>query len=349
MSWRSFASTVAVVLPVGVFAGRYGTAFRSSENPRRSEFPKPVASDPMSNHQPVFVVFNPAAGRGRGGQYIASYLSLLRRYVKKFDYAVTEHAGHEVDLTDKALSSGYKSIVAVGGDGTWSIVADRIVRYGSKDVTLGMLPAGTGNDFGKSLGIRFQRREAAVRAIAAGHRKTIDVGRVEGRHFLNLVGFGFDIAVIDDAANLPVLKGDVVYRFCALRQLFRFRGIQLTLSAGDAPPLRRDHLMLVIANASYFGGSFHIAPRASLEDGKLDAVSIYNAGPISRARLFSQVAKGKHEGRDKVSIQQGSGFRVEFEQPVRYEVDGEVHASSGNSVQVECVPGALTAFIPSEQ
>ena len=249
-------------------------------------------------------------------------------------------------MEDQALDAGVRSILAIGGDGTWSAVADRIVRSDRSDVTLGLLPAGTGNDFGKSLGIRHEHADAVVRGIAAGRRRRIDVGRVEGRHFLNVVGFGFDIAVIDDAERVPLLKGDALYQFCALRQLFRFRGLTVEVSGDTSEPQRRDHLMLVIANANYFGGSFHIAPHASLDDGMLDAVSIYNVGPIARARLFSRVAKGRHERDENVDIRQSSGFRIAFGGPVRYEVDGEVYTSNGNALEVESVPGALNVFTP---
>ncbi len=296
--------------------------------------------------QATFVLVNPAAGRRRGRTRIDRYLDLLRKHLPSFDHAETTHAGHEIDLANNALSSGYTNLIAIGGDGTWSAMADCIVKSGREDVALGMLPAGTGNDFGKSLGITFERAEAVVRGIAARRRRTVDVGRVEGRHFLNVVGLGFDIAVIDDAAGFPVLTGDALYQVCALRQLFRFRGISLSVSAADARPDRRDHLMLVIANANYFGGSFHIAPSASLEDGMLDAVSIYDAGPLARASLFKKVAKGRHEGEEKVRIQQSGAFRIECEGRVRYEVDGEVYTSRGSTLEVQSLPRALTVFVP---
>ncbi len=202
-------------------------------------------------------------------------------------------------------------------------------------------------DFGKSLGIRWDELERAVKGIAEGRRRRIDVGRCEGRHFLNIVGFGFDIAVIDDAAETPLLKGDLLYRFCALRQLFSFPGLPLQL-AGNGEAHRRDALMLVVANANYFGGSFHIAPDARLDDGRLDAVCIPNVGPLARARLFAAVGKGEHEGHAGVSIEQSPSFEVSFAAPVRYEVDGEVIESSGSSVRLEAVPQALDIFVPAE-
>ena len=169
------------------------------------------------------------------------------------------------------------------------------------------------------------------------------------RYFLNVVGFGFDIAVIDDAEHFPVLQGDALYQFCALRQLFKFRGLPIELTDGEGRKTKQAHLMLTISNGNFFGGSFHIAPDARLDDGMLDAVSIYNVGPINRARLFSRVAKGKHHGHEKVGIFQSSSFTVTCEESVRYEVDGEVFAMEGTSIEIESVPQALSVFVPSEK
>lgn len=301
----------------------------------------------MSNER-AFVLLNPAAGRGRGQQRIATYLKLLKRYIGKFDHATSGHPGHEITLLDDALANGYNRIIAVGGDGTWGTAADRIVRAGRSDVSLGLLPSGTGNDFGKSIGVRHEHAAAIVRAIADGNVRRIDVGRVGERHFLNVVGIGFDIAVIDDAAHTPLLKGDLLYRFCALRQLFRFPGISLEIAQNGGPATRRQLLMLTVSNANYFGGSFHIAPRARLDDGLLDLVAIDDAGPITRARLFATVSKGAHEDRAEVTTSTSSSFTITFEGSLRYEVDGEVFVAEQSPLEIRAVPDALNVFTPGE-
>lgn len=294
----------------------------------------------------VFAIFNPAAGRGRGAQRMEIFLARLHAHLPEFDHAVTTAPGEEGLLVEQALAAGHDSIVAVGGDGTWSLVADALLRRGRTDVKLGLLPAGTGNDFGKSLGITYARVDAVIRGIAARNTRRVDVGRVGERHFLNVVGAGFDIAVIDDAAGMPVLRGDALYQFCAVRQLFRFPGLPLSIRADDASPTRIDHLMLVVANANYFGGSFHIAPRARLDDGRLDAVSIANAGALERARLFSLVGKGRHEGHAKVTIRTARRLRIEAAPGLRYEVDGEVLSSASGILEIESIPAALEVFVP---
>lgn len=296
----------------------------------------------------VFAILNPAAGRGRRARRMEEFRALLRREIPEVVEAFTERPGHEGELVERALAEGHDRVVAVGGDGTASLVAHHLLAAGRADVKFGLLPTGTGNDFGKTVGAVHGRAEAVVRAIAAGHSRRVDVGRVGDRHFLNVVGAGFDIAVIDDAARTPLLRGDALYQFCALRQLFRFPGLELEIGVDGAPPFRIDHLMLVIANANYFGGSFHIAPDARLDDGMLDAVCIANTGPFSRARLFSLVAKGGHVGHAKVRMERAPRFRVGFEGVLRYEVDGEVLSSEDGALEIESIAGALEVLVPGD-
>jgi YegS/Rv2252/BmrU family lipid kinase len=277
---------------------------------------------------------------------VREYLDLLRRHIGDFDPVTTTRAGEEVGLLDRALGEGADCIVAVGGDGTWSAAADRILASGRQDVALGLLPSGTGNDFGKSIGVRHEDAEDVARAIADRTTALVDVGRVAERYFLNVVGLGFDIAVIDDAEHTPLLRGDLLYRFCALRQLFRFPGREVEIEAHGQPPIRLRVLMLTISNANYFGGSFHIAPRASLHDGRLDAVAIRDAGPMTRARLFAQVSKGAHQFLPEVACIQSPSFAVRFDGALRYEVDGEVRDATG-ALMVESIPAALRVCTPS--
>ncbi len=301
----------------------------------------------MSRHHSTFVLVNPAAGRGRRRARVEQYLELLKKHLGDFEPVVTTRAGDENALLDRALAEPVDCIVAVGGDGTWGAAANRIVASGRKDVALGLLPTGTGNDFGKSLGIRHERAEDVVRAIVDRATTTIDVGRVEGRYFLNVIGLGFDIAVIDDAARTPLLRGDLLYRFCALKQLFSFPGREVEIAASGEAPVRVRALMLTVSNANYFGGSFHIAPRASLSDGRLDAVVIGDAGPLARARLFSIVSKGKHEGDPDIVLKQSRSFTIRFEGTLRYEADGEVYAAASSPLTVESVPQALRVCAPN--
>jgi diacylglycerol kinase (ATP) len=288
---------------------------------------------------------NPAAGRGRRRARLHDYLTLLTHHIGPFEPATTERAGDEVRLLDDALARGVDCIVALGGDGTWSAAADRILSSGRRDVALGLLPVGTGNDFGKSIGVRHERIQDVMRAIADRTTRVVDAGLVGGRYFLNVVGMGFDIAVIDDAARTPLLRGDLLYKFCAVKQLFRFPGTELSIATNGGTPQERRVLMLTISNANYFGGSFHIAPQAKLDDGKLDLVAIRDASPARRAKLFGAVSKGAHAGLPEVETMSAPAFEIHFAGTLRYEADGEVYASA-SPLRVAAVPHALNVCAP---
>src|SRR5512146_2256036 len=131
-----------------------------------------------------FVLVNPAAGRGRRKARLRDYLKRLEKHIGTFEPVFTARAGDENRLLDTALSRGVTQIVAVGGDGTWSAVADRVLAHGrGPDVCVGLLPVGTGNDFGKSIGVRHENIDAVMRAIADRTTFTVDAGKVNDRYF----------------------------------------------------------------------------------------------------------------------------------------------------------------------
>lgn len=291
---------------------------------------------------------------------------MLDRHLESYEWVATTAPGEEAALADRAIAGGAELVVAVGGDGTWSQVADRVVASGRANVSLGLLAAGTGNDFARSLGLRHGDPEQAVTALAAGRTRRIDVGRVVShgrpaanpeaagrgawrespRHFLNLVGFGFDVAVIDATLRARFLRGAVLYKATAMRQLLAYRSPRLRLTNGEGWSTEGRHLILTVSNGRVFGGGFPIAPKADLEDGRLDACAIADASPLGRARLFNLVGKGRHAGATGVTLRQDRAFTVRFDDRVRYEVDGDVHESRTAEVRLDVVPSALSVIVP---
>jgi diacylglycerol kinase (ATP) len=306
-----------------------------------------------------FVIFNPASGRGRGAKRIAAYQDLLARSLDQVTFGATTRAGEERELAERAVEDGFDVVVAVGGDGTWSNVADRLLASGRPGVALGILPSGTGNDFGRNFGYDPRNPAEAVRVLAEGHTRAIDVGRVESlsasehapdrwepRHFLNLIGFGFDIAVIDAAKGARFLRGELLYKLTALQQLFRFPGIGARVDSGSGVRRERHQLMLTVSNGRYFGGGFPIAPDATVDDGKLHACMIGDAPPLTRLKLFNLAERGRHVSSDRVEIIDDTSFRLEFASPPRFEMDGDVRRAEGAVVEVRSLPGALNVVAP---
>jgi diacylglycerol kinase (ATP) len=144
----------------------------------------------------VRVIVNPAAGRGRGARLIPE---ITARFAEAgiTDVRATLSKGHEREIAEAAIAEGCTTIVAVGGDGTTANVANAILHSG-KDVRLGVLPAGTGNDFAKILGTAKSDLRSIAQSCAAPSDVRVDVGRIENVFFLNCCGFGFDVAVLEE-------------------------------------------------------------------------------------------------------------------------------------------------------
>ncbi len=287
--------------------------------------------------EPVFVVFNPQSGKGRGGRLVQPVLDALASGGGTVEHGLTVAAGDEARLTRDALAKGFRRIVAVGGDGTWSNVADAILKSGTP-AQLGLVAGGTGCDLAKSLDIPARDVAACARIVHGGVTRRIDVGQIEGRHFLNVAGFGFDIAVLEDSWKVRYLSGGLLYIYCALRQLYFYPGFTVEMTVDGAPAETRDMMMLIVANARVFGGGFQIAPRADLGDGRLNAVAFGNMGLSRRLPLMVRLLKGTHEATAEVATTLGRAFALRFEKPPAYETDGEWNRT---------LPGALEVLVPA--
>lgn len=296
--------------------------------------------------EPVFVVFNPRSGKGRGARLVQPVLEALARPGTTMEHALTAQAGHEAELAERAIASGFRKVVAVGGDGTWSNVASGVLRSG-QPVTLGLVPAGTGCDLAKSLGIPGKDVAACASIIHDGHVRAIDVGRIEGKYFLNCTGFGYDIAVLEDSWRVKWLEGELLYLYCALKQLASYRGFSVEMEADGVSRGRRELLMLILANGRIFGGGFKIAPSADLGDGRLDVSSFGNARLPRRLELLVRLMRGTHARAAAVESFTGSRFRLRFDRPPAYETDGEWNQAQSTDLEIETLPGALRVLVPA--
>jgi diacylglycerol kinase (ATP) len=296
--------------------------------------------------EPVFVVFNPRSGKGRGSRLVEPVLKALERPGIPVEHALTTRAGEEGELAEQAIARGFRKIVAVGGDGTWSNVAGGMLRSG-QPAALGLVPGGTGCDLAKSLGIPAKDVAGQAAIIHDGVQRAIDVGRVEDKHFLNVAGFGYDIAVLENSWKVRWLSGDLLYLYCALKQLGSFPGFPVEIEADGESHGRRELLLLVLANGRIFGGGFRIAPGADLSDGRLDVSVFGNAGFFGRLGMLVGLLRGTHGSLAGVSTFSGRRFRLRFEAPPAFETDGEWNRAAGTEVELEMLPAALRVMVPA--
>jgi diacylglycerol kinase (ATP) len=292
----------------------------------------------------VFVVFNPHSGKGRGATLVEPVLQALRAG-GPVEHALSSRAGEEGLIAEQASRAGFGRVVAVGGDDTWGNVGDALIRAGATSA-LGLIAAGTGCDLAKSLGLPYRDALACARVVRNGRERAIDAGRVEGKHFLNIAGFGFDVSVLEHSWRVRWLRGEPLYLYCALRQIHAFPGFGVEVIADGESLGRRELLMLVLANARVFGGGFRIAPEAELADGRLDAMLFENMRVWRRLAVMRRLLQGSHALAPEVLARRAKTLRLRFEAPPSYETDGEWNRARSAELLVETVPGVLRVLVP---
>jgi diacylglycerol kinase (ATP) len=287
----------------------------------------------------VALIINPAAGRGRIRTRLPAVVEIFRArgVANVFETSVR---GDEETLTQQAISEGSRTIVAVGGDGTCGRIAAAIVRSGSS-CGLAVFPTGTGNDFAKTLGVERYTPVQIADLVASERETCIDVGLAAGQYFLNSCGFGFDASVLEATSRVRFLKGDAVYIYSALRQLFTYRGVEVSVS-GATGVGSGSMLMVTISNGRWLGGAFKIAPQASVLDGKLDACFLGDSNVMQRMRLFLGAMRGTHIGMPSVSAVGVQDLTLTFPSNPLMEIDGELLQAQSRTVNVKCVPRALS-------
>jgi diacylglycerol kinase (ATP) len=290
------------------------------------------------------VIVNPASASGSTGEVWPQLASDLRSQFGSFRVLFTGQRGDAAALAGEAARKGAKLIIACGGDGTVSEVANGILSSG-KDVELGVLPSGTGGDFRRTLEIPSRSRDAA-RVLRNGRTVRIDVGRVSFldnngaeamRYFVGVASCGMSTKVIE-----RVKADEISFASSMLQTALHNEAIRLTVQLDDAPDHQLTVSNLCIANARYFGGGMKIAPDAKLTDGKFDVVSV---GDLSALKLFTSAPRvyfGLHLSMPEVSHTLARKVTVRPADPakgVALEVDGELPGRLPATFQI--IPEAL--------
>ena len=291
----------------------------------------------------TFVILNPNSGKGRGRRLEPQIRDVFRSQGAEF--GLTTGPGDEERLARVAIDQGFDRIVAVGGDGTTSNVGHAILES-RQPASLGLVPGGTGCDLARSLDIPQNDLGRCAEIVATGKTRAIDVGKVEDRHFLNIAGFGFDIAVLERSFRVKWLRGELLYLYCALLEMKAYPGFTLTSVLDEKPGPSGTHMMVIVANARKFGGGFAIAPQASLEDGELDIVTFGDLGFFDRLKAMGALLKGRHNDLPGILTSKARRAVFVFTAPPSYETDGEWRQARESSLVIETLPRALNVLVP---
>ncbi len=296
----------------------------------------------------VVLIVNPTAGRGMAGRQVPEIKRLLGTAADGWAWQFTEKSGDAEMLARAAADAGARLVVAVGGDGTLHEVMNGVLGRG---VTVGLIPYGTGNDFGRALGLH-GNLEVACAALTSGVVKHVDVGVIDGfgtngpRHFLVLAGTGYDARTAQTVnSGIRFLSGPLAYVWGAILTLWSFRPFLLTLTLGDAPPRRLSAMFVSFANAETTGGGMKIAPGATVDDGSLDVCLVAEVSKPTLLYNLTQIFSGRHLRCPAVSMARASSIVVDADPPQPLLIDGEV--SGMTPATITLLPGALPFLVPS--
>lgn len=298
----------------------------------------------------ICVILNPRAGNSEA---VRESLRRAASGQNGMEVRETSEAGMARELAARAVQEGFDRVVAAGGDGTLNGVLNGLAPdFGRAE--LGLVPAGTGNDLARTLGIPPEPEEA-VALLLSGSARPLDVARLqigEERHwFLNVSAGGF-MGEVDEALKTEFKEawGPLSYlrtAFEAVTELEAYR-VRLVLDPGTAEEerIRLAAVNVAVANGRFVGGGLMVAPEAAPDDGLLDVVAI-RAAPVARLSLLaSRVVMGQHLDHELVLHRRVRSLEICSEPPMPFNADGEPIGHTPARYQV--IPGAVRFVAPAE-
>ncbi len=279
------------------------------------------------------VIFNPTSGRGTGGKLYERAKGLLG---EGYTWLPTRRPGHAVELAREAARTA-DVVIAMGGDGTIGDVARGIIAQldeSGKEASLGVLPAGTGNDIARNLGIPLSL-EIAAEVVHSGVVKRIDMGVLNGVPFLNNAGTGFDAAVMQAMnTGFKKLKGQPAFLAAIFKTLPGYQPFTLTLEIDGEPRKPEKAMMVSILNGKVYGAGMEAAPNAEMDDGRLDVLIVKATGKLKLIGLVGKVKSGQHLGHPSIELIQARSLKLSSIPTLPVNMDGEIRGTTPMEITV---------------
>ena len=272
----------------------------------------------------IVFVANPAAGKGREGREETRLRATLEKAGLDGRWMKTSAPDHGIALAEQSAREGAELLVAVGGDGTVNEVVDGLMRVPKeRRPLLGVIPAGTGCDYARLLGLRNWDIAGAAEALLGRRTRRLDAGEVNGRYFANGVGLGFDGEVAADAAKVTWIRGFPAYLTAVFRVLATWRNFRLTAEV-DGEILEGLTLLAAVTIGPASGGGFHLTPDARPDDGLFDLCRLGDFGKLEALRNLPKALNGSHVRLEKATLRRGRSVTLRADRPLTAHVDGNV-------------------------
>lgn len=297
------------------------------------------------------MIVNPASANGRTAREWPEIALQAGARGLRVDVRLTEGPGHATDLAAEAVAEGAELVLAVGGDGTVSEVANGMAGAPSTD--LAVVERGSGCDFVRTFGIS-KKTDRALDVAATAPARTIDLGRVSytgpdgapaTRYFANIASAGLTGVAADrvNRSGKP-LGATVAFAWAAVATFVGYRNSRFVVEI-DGEVLDQICNNAIVANCRYFAGGMKILPDADPSDGLLDVLVWGDVSKVDLALNLHKLYRGTHVTHPKATIRRARRVVVTPETPLPIEVDGEQPGITPATFDV--VPSALRLRAPA--
>jgi lipid kinase, YegS/Rv2252/BmrU family len=291
------------------------------------------------------------SGGGKAAKAWTSIASMLQSKGIQFSEAFTDHRFHALELASEAVLAGFRKIIAIGGDGAIHEILNGIMSQDvvpSNEVTLAIIPVGSGNDWARLHNIPFNH-EKAVEAIAADREVIQDIAKVDSvmdgkpysRYMINIGGLGIDAQVCHDfeIAKSSSDKGDASYLKCLVNGFINFKNPVCKVVADGELFYEGEAMSVALGIGKYCGGGMMQTPGAVFDDGLIDVTVVPGISKLKFARNLPRLYKGTVYEAKEISHTRAKTLEISAEPASFVEVDGESVGTSPITVSV--IPAAI--------
>jgi diacylglycerol kinase (ATP) len=293
----------------------------------------------------IRLVVNPSAGKGRALEVLPDVAGRLRDGGAHLEILLSRDFAEAQSMTRRAIHDGVDVLAVMGGDGMMHLGVNTSAAAhlsGDSRTTLGLIPAGTGNDLCRGIGLDARDAVAAAAVIAEGCTRAIDLARVGDIYVGAVLGTGFDALVNQRANQMHWPRGSTRYAVAVMAELRVFSPLHYRLTF-DGEVREQQAMLVAIGNTSSYGGGMLICPKADPYDGLLDITIIHPVGRLKLLRLFPEMYSGTFVRDPCVEQLRVREVTVEGPGLVGFG-DGEMIAAA--PLTVCSVPRALPVFVP---
>jgi diacylglycerol kinase (ATP) len=284
------------------------------------------------------LIYNPTSGREEAKRRLSEFLARLEKGGLETSCHATTGEGDATKAAAEAVERGFDIIIAAGGDGTLYEVINGMAEK-KRTPALGILPLGTTNDFARALGIP-KHWEFACDLIVQQHVMNIDVGKMNGKYFINIAGGGsLTELTYEVPSKLKTVLGQLAYYMKGLEKLPRFRPTELVMQSEEVT-LHEEVMLFLIANSNSVGGFEKLAPMASVTDGLLDVLVLKKCSLPDFVRIATLTLRGEHLDDPHLVHFQTKSLKVTSPDRVQLNLDGEFGGT------LPCMFSVLPAHLP---